>query len=48
MRSGLEWVCLRPAGSVWALDFMRERFHNMSPGVFKSMFIKTGDNETKA
>lgn len=20
----LEWICLRPAGSVWALDFMQE------------------------
>ena len=24
---------------------MQERFHNMSPGAFESMFIKTGDSE---
>ena len=29
------------------LDFMQERFHNMSSGDFGRMFIKAGDSETK-
>ena len=28
---------------MWVLDFLQERFHNMSPGDF----IKAGDSETK-
>ena len=44
---GLEQVCLGPAGSVWAFDFMWERIHHTSPGDFEIMFIKTGGSETK-
>ena len=32
---------------MWVLAFTQERFHNMSPGDSKSMFIKDGDSETK-
>ena len=32
---------------MWVLDFMEQRFHNMSPGDFESVFIKAGDSETK-
>ena len=44
---GLEQVCLGPASSAWALDFMQEIFHNTSPGDFESTFIKAGDSEMK-
>ena len=49
MRNGLgsEQVCLGPAGSVWILDFMQERSHDMSLGDFESMFIKAEDSETR-
>ena len=33
--------------TVWVLDFVEERFHNMSPGDFDSIFIKAGDSETR-
>ena len=41
-QDGPERVCLRLASSVWFLDFMWERFYNMSPGDFESMFTKVG------
>ena len=41
---GPEWVCPGPAGSVWVFDFVKEKFHNMSPGDYENMFIKAGDN----
>ena len=44
---GLEQVCLRLASSLWVLDFVQKRFHNMSPGDFEGMFIKAGGSETK-
>lgn len=25
-------VCLEPAGSVWVLDVVQEKFHSISPG----------------
>ena len=34
-------------GNVWVLDFVQERFHDMSPGDFESTFIKAGGSETK-
>ena len=40
-------MCLRPTGGEWVLDFVEETFHNTGPGDFDSMFIKTGDHETK-
>lgn len=42
-----EWICLWPAGPMWVLDFMLQRAHSMSPGDFKSMFIKAGVSEIK-
>lgn len=33
--------------NMWVLDFMQKRFHNMNPGNFESMFIKSGDNKIK-
>ena len=33
--------------SVWAPDFMEERFHNTSPGDSESTFTKAGVSETK-
>ena len=45
--TGQQWVCLRLACSVWVLDFMQERCHNMSPGDLESTFVKAGDSETK-
>lgn len=42
-----QWVCLRPAGSVWVLGFLQKRFHSMKPGDSESMFIKAGESETK-
>ena len=47
MGTGLEWVCLRPACSVWVLNSVQERFHNTSPGDFERIFIKAGDSDTK-
>ena len=44
---GLEQVCLRPAYSVWVLDFMQEIFHDMTPGDFESMLTKAEDSETR-
>ena len=44
---GLERVCFRPPCSMWVLDFMQKRFHNMRPADFERMFIKAGDSETK-
>ena len=44
---GPEWVGLGPAGSVWVLDFVWERFHNTSPGDYEGMFIKVGDTDTR-
>ena len=32
---------------MWVLDFMEQRFHNMSPGDFESVSIKAGDSEMK-
>ena len=32
---------------MWVIDFVQERFHNMSPGDFESMCIKAGDSEAK-
>ena len=43
---GSEQPHLGLAWSAWVLDFMQERFHNMSPGGFESTFIKAGDSET--
>lgn len=37
-----ERVCLGPACSVWALDFVQERFPRTSPGGFESAFVKAG------
>ena len=31
----------------WVLDFMWERFHDMSSGDLESMFITAGDSETE-
>ena len=31
----------------WVLDFMWERFHDMSSGDLESMFITAGDSETQ-
>lgn len=39
---GSERVCLGLAGSVWVLDFVQGRFHNMDPGNFEGLFIKAG------
>lgn len=39
---GPEGVCLGLACSLWALNFMQERFHKMSPGDFENTFIKAG------
>ena len=47
MGAGQEQVCLRPARSVWSLDFVQERFPTTSPGDFERAFIKAGDSETK-
>lgn len=44
---GSEWVCLGPSGSVWDLDFLQERFHNMSASDFENIFIKAEDSKTK-
>lgn len=44
---GPEQVCVGPDGSVWVLDFMQERFHNMSSGDFEDAFIKAEDHETR-
>ena len=41
-RPGPEQVCLWPAGSVWILAFVQERFHNWSPGDFVSTCITVG------
>ena len=35
--AGPEQVCLGSASSVWVLDFVQERFHNMSPGDYECM-----------
>ena len=32
---------------MWGFDFVQERFHNMSPGDFQSMFMKAEDSVTK-
>ena len=40
---GPEQFCLGPAGSIWVLDFMQERFYNTSPGDHESLFIEAGD-----
>ena len=37
----------RADGSVWVLDFLKERFHNTNPSDFERTFIKAGDSETK-
>lgn len=34
------WSCV-------VLDFMQEKFYNMSPGDYEKTFIKVGDNETR-
>ena len=44
---GKSRVCLRPACSVWVLDFVQENFYNRSPGDFESTFIKAGDSKTR-
>lgn len=46
-RTGLERVCLGPAGSVRVLDFVQERCHDTGPGVCEAMFIEAGDSEAK-
>ena len=33
--------------SVWVLDFVQERFHDMIPGDFEGTFIVAEDSETK-
>ena len=43
---GLEWVCPGTAGSMWVLDLMYKRFHNLNPGDYEGTFIKAGDSET--
>ena len=35
------------ASSMWVLDFVQERFHNMSPGDSESTFMEAGGSETK-
>lgn len=35
------------ASSVWVLNFMEERFHDMSPGDCESTFIAAGEGEVK-
>ena len=47
MGTGLERVCLWLVCSVWVLDFMQERFHNMHPGDFGRTFVTAGDSEAK-
>ena len=32
---------------MWGFDFVQERFHNMSPGDFQSMFMKAEGSATK-
>ena len=44
----LEQVCLRPAGRVWAPDFVQERFHNTSPGDLASTLIKGAGKQGRA
>ena len=39
--------CLGPAASVWVLDFIQERLHNMNPGDCEGVFIRAGDSETR-
>ena len=39
--------CLGPAGRVWVLDFVQERFHNRNPSDYEGVFIKAGDTETR-
>lgn len=33
---------------MWVLDFVQERFHEVSPADTESVFIKAGDSETRA
>ena len=44
---GPERVCPGPAGRVWVLDVMKEKFHSMSPGDYEGMFTEAGDSETR-
>ncbi|KAF6131180.1 hypothetical protein HJG60_008050 [Phyllostomus discolor] len=44
---GPEQVCLRPACSVWVLDFMQDRFQCAGPGGFEILFVKAEDSERK-
>ena len=37
----------RDSWSVWVLDFVLGRFHNMSPGGYEGTFIKAGDSEKR-
>lgn len=47
MRPGPERVCLGPASSVWVLDFVWEKFYNMSPENYEGTFINAGDSKTR-
>lgn len=40
-------LSLAPAGSVWILEFMQERFHIMGPSEFQRTAIKSGDSEKR-
>ena len=42
-----EQAFLGPAGSVWVLDFMQERFYYTRPDDVKTMFIKAGTLKKK-
>ena len=44
---GAEQVCLGPARIVWALDFVQERIHNISPDEYGGTFIKAGGSKTR-
>ena len=45
--SGSKQVSLGPAGSVWVLDFVWDRFHNVSLGDYKGTIIKAGNGKTR-
>ena len=38
---------LRDSCSVWVLDFVQERLHNVSPGDHEDTFMKAGDSDTR-
>ena len=39
---GPEWVCPGPAGGVWVLDFVQERFHSTSLDDYEDAFTEAG------